>query len=54
MISQQHASLTAAIAGNLLALVPKGQMDMVAAEFRTIFASPDPDARAATLESIRD
>ena len=70
VISDQHAGLTAAIARsfqgaghqrcrvhfarNLLALVPKGQMDMVAAVFRTIFAQPDPDAMAATWDSVRD
>lgn len=58
VISDQHAGLVAAIrrcfqgaghqrcrvhyARNLLALVPKAQMDMVAAVFRTIFAQPDP------------
>ena len=58
VISDQHAGLVAAIARcfqgarhhrcrvhyarNLLALVPKAQMDIVAAVFRTIFAQPDP------------
>lgn len=59
VISYQHAGLPAAIgrcfqgsthqrcrvhlAPNLLALVPKAQMDIVAAVFRTIFDQPDPD-----------
>jgi len=70
VISDQHAGLTAAIARcfqgaahqrcrvhfarNLLALVPKGQMDMVAAVFRTIFAQPDPTAVTSTWDSVRD
>ena len=43
-------------ARNLLAPDPKGQMDMVAAVFRTIFAQPDAEAMAAvaTWESVRD
>jgi len=39
---------------NLPAHVPKVQVDMVAAAFRTIFAHPDPDAMAATWEQVRD
>ena len=39
---------------NLLALVPKGQMDMVAALFRTIFAQPDPAAMSDCWDSVRD
>lgn len=70
VISDQHAGLTAAIARcfqgaahqrcrvhfarNLLALVPKGQMDMVAAVFRTIFAQPDPTAVRDTWDSVRE
>lgn len=70
VISDQHAGLTAAIARcfqgaahqrcrvhfarNLLALVPKGQMDMVAAVFRTIFAQPDPTAVSDTWDSVRE
>ncbi|AQX16401.1 transposase [Tessaracoccus lapidicaptus] len=70
VISDQHAGLTAAIvrcfqgaahqrcrvhfARNLLALVPKSQMDMVAAVFRTIFAQPDPDTVSSTWDSVRD
>ena len=33
---------------NLLAHVPKAQVDMVAAVFRTIFAQPDPDSMAGS------
>ena len=70
VISDQHAGLTAAIvrclhgaahqrcrvhfARNLLALVPKSQMDMVAAVFRTIFAQPAPDTVSSTWDSVRD
>ena len=70
VISDQHAGLVAAIgrcfqgaghqrcrvhyARNLLALVPKGQMDMVAAVFRTIFAQPDPEAMSVTWDQVRD
>ena len=39
---------------NLLAHVPKAQVDMVAAVFRTIFAQPDPDSMAATWDQVRD
>lgn len=70
VISDQHAGLVAAIARcfqgaghqrcrvhyarNLLALVPRSQMDMVAALFRTIFAQPDPDTMSATWDTVRD
>ena len=70
VISDQHAGLVAAIgrcfqgaghqrcrvhyARNLLALVPKGQMDMVAAVFRTIVAQPDPEAMSVTWDQVRD
>lgn len=70
VISDQHAGLVAAIrrcfqgaghqrcrvhyARNLLALVPKAQMDMVAAVFRTIFAQPDPEAMSVTWDQVRD
>jgi len=70
VISDQHAGLVAAIsrsfqgaahqrcrvhfARNLLALVPKNQMDMVAALFRPIFAQPDAEAVAACWEQVRD
>jgi putative transposase len=39
---------------NLLAHVPKGQAEMVAAVFRTIFAQPDAEAMAATWDKVRD
>ena len=70
VISDQHAGLVAAIgrcfqgaghqrcrvhyARNLLALVPKSQMDMVAAVFRTIIAQPDPQALSVTWDAVRD
>ena len=70
VISDQHAGLVAAIgrcfqgaghqrcrvhfARNLLAMVPKNQMDMAAALFRTIFAQPDAETVAATWEQVRD
>jgi transposase-like protein len=70
VISDQHAGLVAALRRgfqgaahqrcrvhfirNLLAHVPKGQVDMVAAVFRTIFAQPDPDSMAATWDQVRD
>ena len=41
-------------ARNLLALVPKAQMDMVAAVFRTIFAQPDPESMSTTWDQVRD
>ena len=66
VISDQHSGLVAALrrsfqgvahqrcrvhfARNLLALVPKTHVDMVAAVFRTIFAQPNPTAVAATWE----
>jgi putative transposase len=65
VISDQHAGLVAALRRalqgtshqrcrvhfirNLLAHVPKAQVDMVAAVFRTIFAQPDPDSMVADL-----
>ena len=70
VISDQHAGLVAAsrrvlqgaahqrcrvhFIRNLLAHVPKGQVDMVAAVFRTIFAQPDPAAMSATWDQVRD
>ena len=70
MISDAHAGLVAAIGRcfqgvghqrcrvhyvrNLLALVPRSQMDMVAAVFRTIFAQPDREAMSATWDTVRD
>ncbi len=70
VVSDQHAGLVAALRRafqgvahqrcrvhfirNLLAHVPKAQVDMVAAVFRTIFAQPDPDAMATTWEQVRD
>ena len=70
VISDQHSGLVAALrralqgvahqrcrvhfARNLLALVPKTHMDMVAAVFRTIFAQPNPKAVAATWDEVRD
>ena len=70
VVSDQHAGLVAALrrafqgAGhqrcrvhfirNLLAHVPKGQVEMVAAVFRTIFAQPDPGSMAATWDTVRD
>lgn len=41
-------------ARNLLAMVPKNQMDMVAALFRTIFAQPDAATVAACWAQVRD
>ena len=35
-------------------MVPKNQMDMVAALFRTIFAQPDAETVAACWEQVRD
>ena len=68
VISDQHAGLVAAIrrcfqgaghqrcrvhyARNLLALVPKAQMDMVAAVFRTIFAQPDLASMAKQWDKV--
>jgi putative transposase len=70
VISDQHAGLVKALkrsfqgaghqrcrvhfARNLLAHVPKGQQNMVAAVFRTIFAQPDAASVAATWDSVRD
>jgi transposase-like protein len=70
VISDQHAGLVAALrrafqgaghqrcrvhfARNLLALVPKTHVDMVAAVLRTVFAQPDPETVAATWDSVRD
>ena len=70
VISDQHAGLVKALkrsfqgaghqrcrvhfARNLLAHVPKGQQNMVAAVFRTIFAQPDAAAVEATWDSVRD
>jgi transposase-like protein len=70
VISDQHYGLVAALrrafqgAGhqrcrvhfirNLLAHVPKAQVEMVAAIFRTIFAQPDPESMAATWDTVRD
>lgn len=70
VISDQHAGLVAALrrcmqgtahqrcrvhfARNLLAHVPKGKVEMVAAVFRTIFAQPDPQAMSTTWDQVRD
>jgi transposase-like protein len=70
VISDQHAGLVGALRRafqgaahqrcrvhfirNLLAHVPKAQVDMVAAVFRTIFAQPDPDSMTTTWEQVRD
>jgi putative transposase len=70
VVSDQHAGLVAALRRgfqgvahqrcrvhfirNLLAHVPKAQVDMVAAVFRAIFAQPDPDAMATTWDQVRD
>jgi putative transposase len=70
VISDQHAGLVKAVkrsfqgaghqrcrvhfARNLLAHVPKGHQNMVAAVFRTIFAQPDPATVAATWDQVRD
>lgn len=70
VISDQHAGLVAALGRslqgvahqrcrvhfirNLLAHVPKGQIEMVAALFRTIFAQPDRESMSATWEAVRD
>ena len=69
VISDQHAGLVAAIkrclqgashqrcrvhfARNLLACVPKGHQEMVAAAFRTIFAQVNPDEIAAQWDHVR-
>ena len=70
VISDQHSGLVAALrrafqrvshqrcrvhfARNLLAHVPKGEVEMVAAVFRTICAQPDGEAMAATWDQVRD
>jgi transposase-like protein len=70
VISDQHAGLVKALkrsfqgaghqrcrvhfARNLLAHVPKGQQNMVAAVFRTIFAQPDAATVEATWDQVRD
>jgi putative transposase len=70
VISDQHAGLVKALkrsfqgaghqrcrvhfARNLLAHVPKGQQNMVAAVFRTIFAQPDAAGVEATWDTVRD
>jgi len=70
VVSDQHAGLVAALRRafqgvahqrcrvhfirNLLAHVPKAQVDMVAAVFRTIFAQPDPASMATTWDQVRD
>jgi len=70
VISDQHAGLVKALrrcfqgaghqrcrvhfARNLLAHVPKGQQNMVAAVFRTIFAQPDAASVEATWDEVRD
>ena len=70
MISDQRAGLVAALtksfqkashqrcrvhfARNLLALVPRGHTDMVAAVFRTIFAQPDSESVSSAWDQDRD
>jgi putative transposase len=70
VISDQHSGLVAALrrafqgvshqrcrvhfVRNLLAHVPRAQVDMVAAVFRTIFAQPDPESMATTWDQVRD
>lgn len=70
VISDQHAGLVAAItrcfqgaahqrcrvhfARNLLALVPKGNQEMVAAAFRTIFAQATKDEMATQWDHVRE
>ncbi|HET6917460.1 MAG TPA: IS256 family transposase [Acidimicrobiales bacterium] len=70
VISDAHAGLTKAVrkvlsgaawqrcrvhfARNLLARVPKGQQDMVAAAFRTIFVHTDTDDLNATWDQVAD
>ena len=70
VISDAHAGLKAAItkcfsgaswqrcrvhfARNLLARVPKGDQEMVAAAFRSIFAQSDPDKLAARYDEVTD
>lgn len=70
VISDQHAGLVAAIrrcfqgaahqrcrvhfARNLLATVPKGHQEMVAAAFRTIFAQVSKDEISSQFDHVRD
>lgn len=70
VISDQHAGLVAALRRvfqgsahqrcrvhfirNVLAHVPKGETEMVAAVFRTIFAQPDQASMARQWDKIRD
>ena len=70
VISDQHAGLVAAIARalqgaahqrcrvhfirNVLAHVPKGEAEMVAALFRTIFAQPDLTSMSRQWDKVRD
>jgi putative transposase len=70
VISDAHAGLKAAItkcflgsswqrcrvhfARNLLARVPKGDQEMVAAAFRSIFAQSDPEKLAARYDEVTD
>ena len=70
VISDQHAGLVAAITRtlqgsshqrcrvhfirNVLAHVPKGEAEMVAALFRTIFAQPDLDSMSRQWDKVRD
>jgi putative transposase len=70
VISDAHEGLKAAIAGvfvgsgwqrcrvhfmrNVLARVPRGSAEMVAAAVRTIFAQPDAAAVADQLETIAE
>jgi transposase-like protein len=70
VVSDQHAGLVVALRRafqgvahqrcrvhfirNLLAHVPKAQVDMVAAVLRTIFVQPDPDSMATTWDQARD
>jgi putative transposase len=70
VISDAHAGLKVAItkcfsgsswqrcrvhfARNLLARVPKGDQEMVAAAFRSIFAQTDPDKLAARYDEVTD
>ena len=70
VISDQHAGLVAALTRvfqgaahqrcrvhfirNVLAHVPKAQVEMVAAVFRTIFAQPDLASMTKTWDKVRD
>lgn len=49
-----HQRCRVHFARDLLAMVPKNQMGMVAALFRTIFAQPDAETVAASWEQVRD